>query len=394
MPTPTYTVDERLIDDRWATETQQKYLRAINEHRSLRAASRALGVNYGTVNNALKAVKRKAAIFGYSPEHDLTRPVAPGQRLRGASSLYKRGEPEPVLQWVKTAADHDQAEAIMRAAVEALKDDIPRLPALEGPSFTEAELLTLYTLTDYHVGMRAWGAECGEDWDLDIAERVLLGAFERLVAGSPRSRVGVVAELGDWMHFDSLQAVTPTSGHVLDADSRLSKVVGVATKLLRRVIDMALLRHEIVVVVIAEGNHDMASAVWLRHIVRLLYEREPRVQLIDSELPYYVHQHGRVMLGWHHGHLKKRDSLPGLFAARFAKIWGDTDHRYIHCGHMHHMDEREHAGVFVVQHPTLAAADAYSARSGYVSEQSATAVTYHARYGRVYTNTVNPKMLA
>lgn len=393
MPAPLYKLDENLLDERWTTETQRRYLAAINEHQSIRAAARALGVNFGTVNNALKSVKRKAALFGYSPEHDLHRPVAPGQRLRGASHLYKKGEREPVLSWIKSTADLDKREEIMQAAVQALMQDVPRLPALEGPGFVENDLCTLYTVTDYHVGMRAWGAECGEDWDLQIAERVLLGAFERLVAGSPRSRVGVVAELGDWMHFDSLLAVTPTSGHVLDADSRLSKVVGVAVKLLRRLIDMALLHHETVVVVVAEGNHDMASAVWLRHIIRLLYEREPRVQLIDSELPFYVYRHERVMLGWHHGHLAKKGSLPGLFAARFARIWGETDHRYIHVGHMHHVDEKEHPGVFVVQHPTLAAADAHSARSGYVSEQSATATTYHARFGRVYTNTVNPAML-
>jgi hypothetical protein len=393
MPAPLLHVDPKLIDDRWCTAPQREYMEAVNEHQSMRAAARALGVNYRTVVDAVNSVKRKAAIFGYAPGHDLIHPVAPGQRLRGASHLYRRGEPQPVLSWVKSTADDAARQQIIEASLEAAARVLPRLAAVEGPGFTEAELCTVYTVTDFHVGMRAWGAECGVDWDLAIAERTLLGSFERLVAGSPRSRVGVVVELGDWMHFDSLTAETPASKHPLDADSRVGKIVDIATTLLLRMIDMALHRHDIVPVVIAEGNHDPFSAVWLRKIVKRLYANEPRVMVVDSELPYYAYQHGNVMLGWHHGHLAKKASLPGLFAARFSKLWGATEHRYIHCGHMHHTDEKEYPGVFVIQHPTLAAADAYSARSGYVSEQSATAITYHARYGKVYTNTVNPKML-
>jgi hypothetical protein len=46
----------------------------------------------------------------------LTHTVAPGQKLRGASTLYKRGEPAPLLQWVKSSADDDKREEIIRDA--------------------------------------------------------------------------------------------------------------------------------------------------------------------------------------------------------------------------------------------------------------------------------------
>jgi hypothetical protein len=342
---------------------------------------------------ALKLVKKKAAAQGYSPEHDLTRPIAPGFKLKGASTLYRRGEPEPVLQWVKTSADDKQREQIMREAVRALMDDVPRAKPSSIQSGGPSSLCNVITLTDVHVGALAWGKETGADWDLTIAERDVTGAVRHLLEACPQAGTCVVAQLGDFLHQDGLAAVTPTSGHQLDSDSRFSKIVGVAVRILRNAVDMALERHQRVVVLMAEGNHDIASSVWLRHMFALLYEREPRVSVIDSELPYYCHQHGQTMLAWHHGHLKKLEQLPLLFAAQFPRVWGDTTKRYVHTGHLHHKHEKEHSGVTVIQHPTIAARDAYAARGGWVADREMTAITYSDRFGQIARATVCPEML-
>ncbi len=43
MVAPVRHIDEKLLD--WATETQAKYLRAVNEHGSYAAAARAIGMH-------------------------------------------------------------------------------------------------------------------------------------------------------------------------------------------------------------------------------------------------------------------------------------------------------------------------------------------------------------
>jgi len=391
MPAPTYRIDPALFE--YCTVRQLEVLESINKHKSLRAASRALGVNYSYAAQALLAVRRKAALQGYSPEHDLTRKVAPGFTARGHSTLYKQGQAEPALQWVKTRADDSQREQIIRAAVDALMDDTPRsAPSIEPPDVS-SDLCNVFTLTDVHVGAYAWGKETGADWDLNIAERTVTAAVAHLIGASPLADKCVIAQLGDFLHQDGLAAVTPTSGHQLDSDSRFSKVVGVAVRILRAVIDMALARHRKVVVLMAEGNHDVASSVWLRHMFGLLYEKEPRVEVIDSELPYYCLQHGKTMLAWHHGHLKKIDQLPLLFAAQFPAVWGSTVRRYVHTGHLHHKHEQEHSGVMVIQHPTIAARDAYAARGGWIADREMNAITYSSKAGQVARATVCPEML-
>lgn len=376
----------------FATQRQLEILDAIRQHGSTRKAAKVLNVGARRIFDNLARLRRAGARQGWSPAHDMTHPTAPGFTVSGVSTLY--GPDGKVnAQWVKTSQVAEDARAALQEAAEALAESMPRLKPLKPPAHALEALATVYTLTDAHVGALSWHEETGQDWDLKIAEQTLIGCYEALLSSCPKSGLGVVAQLGDWMHQDGLGAVTPTSGHLLDADGRFSKVVRVAVKILRRMVDLALMKHSRVLVLMAEGNHDIASSVWLRTLFSALYEKEPRVQVIDSPLPYYAYQHGNTMLAWHHGHLKKTDQLPLLFAAQFPKIWGGTAHRYAHTGHLHHVEEREHSGMIVTQHPTLAARDAYAARGGWIAERSATAITYHSQTGQVGRVTVSPEML-
>lgn len=383
-------IDPRLKE--WATPKQAEYLDAANEHGSARKAAAKLGVSRNSIDQALRAVKKKAALAGYSPEHRMVHAVPSPFMVKGVSTMYDQ-DGNVRAQWVKSRLDGEQLEAAILAAVDALKEDIPRYPAIDNPTKCIADLCNLYTITDYHIGMRAWAPETGADWDLDIAEQMLIAAFTHSVKSAPRAAIGVVNQLGDFLHFDSLSPVTPTSGHLLDADSRYSKVVRTATRVLRLVIDLALKHHEQVIVVMAEGNHDTASSVWLRHLFSLLYENEPRVKVIDSESPFYAYQHGNTMLAFHHGHTVKKPQMPLLFATRYPQMWGSTTKRYCHTGHMHHVDEKEHPGMKVIQHATLAAPDAYASRNGFDSEREITTITYHSKFGQVARTTVCPEML-
>jgi len=377
----------------WATPTEAKWIDLVNEHGSSRKAAAAEGLTKTTVNEALARVVKRAAIQGYSPDHQMIHPVPETHVARGVSTYYDK-DGKPRGQWVKSTLDEQKAKAFREAAFAALSQQLPRI----GPTVCEVigspDLCNVYTMTDCHMGMLAWHKEGGADWDITIAERTLTGCFEHMVDNSPLARVGVVAQLGDFLHSDGIVPMTPTSGNILDQDGRFSKIVQTSIRVLRRIIDFALRRHDKVIVLMAEGNHDIASSIWLRAMFKALYENEPRVEVIDSETPYYVYQHGKTMLAWHHGHLKKIETLPLLFATQFPRMWGDTTKRYCHTGHKHHTDEKEHSGMSVHQHPTLAARDAFASRHGWHAERQATSITYHSEYGQVARNTVTPEMLS
>lgn len=388
MPAPVTHIDPALFE--FCTVRQLEVLEAVEKHGSFRAAARALGVNYSAVPQALSLVQNKAAAARTGRRY----PVPEGHLAAGVTQYY---DPDgaPKQAWVKSKLDATKYEELTRRLFDSMAEDLPRLKPTKAPAAAaNPHLATLYTLTDSHVGMMAWAKEGGADWNLDIAEKTLIGCFQHMVSAAPPSAVGIVNQLGDFLHQDGLAAVTPTSGHNLDSDGRFPKIVETAIRVLRTVVALALNKHAKVVVLLAEGNHDIVSSIWLRAMFKALYEREPRVEVLESELPYYAYQHGKTLLAFHHGHMRKFEQLPGVIAAQFPKLWGNTSKRYCHTGHMHHVRTQEFNGITVVQHPTLAARDAYASRHGWVAERQVTAMTYHDEFGCVHSDTVVPEMIA
>jgi hypothetical protein len=383
-------IDENLY--KYCTPRQRETLEAIERLGSARAASIELGMNVGGASEALQAVKKKAAKVGYAPEHDFTRPVPEGYVAKGVSTYYN-AEGKPSGQWVKASLSHQALVDAMREAVEGFKGDIEPASPIVAPAASEEHLCNLYTFTDYHLGMLAWHKEGGSDWNVSIAEKTIVAALTQMINQSPKAHTAVLNIQGDFLHTDGKTPVTPASKHVLDADSRFPKIRKSAIRVIRSLVAMSLLRHEAVHLIIAEGNHDEESSGWLSDLFSVHYEEESRITVSDSVLPFYVFEWGATMLGVHHGHKVKNESLPLLFAAQFPQEWGRTTRREIHCGHRHHRDEKEYNGVTVVQHPTLAARDAYAARGGWIADRAAWAITYHKKYGAVGRVMITTEML-
>lgn len=377
----------------FVTPRQAEYLRAYWEHGGYRQAARALGIRHSRVQEGIKSALAMAAKRGYSPSHDMTHTAPDGYHVKGVSTYYNR-EGVPTGQWVKTNIDHERQLELLHQAVAALAEEVTPAPAVPLPPATLGNLLNCYVITDYHLGAKAWGEETGADWDTAIAENLLLAWFGAAIAQAPAARVAVFAQLGDFLHFDGLAALTPTHGHLLDADTRFQKVIRVAISVIRKIIGMLLLKHELVHVLMAEGNHDLASSAWLRELFAALYANEPRVVVDTRPDPYYCVEHGSTSLFFHHGHKRSPANLESVLIAKFREVFGRTKHSYAHTGHLHHNVLRETNTMQIEQHRTLSAPDSHAARGGWVSGRDAKVITYHREYGEVGRITVSAAMIA
>lgn len=329
--------------------------------------------------------QRKAAEYLGINRRTLERRMA---QIRGTSTLYDK-DGNRALTWVKTQTD--KGALTLEHIREAVAESVKPLKAAPTPrKSSNPDLLNCFILTDYHLGMLAWGEETGADWDIGIAERNLDAWIDEGIARAPKARRAVFAQLGDFLHYDSFEAVTPTSGHVLDADTRFSRMIAVARRALQRIVDKLLRTHEEVVVLQAEGNHDIASSAWLRELFSALYANEPRCTVITRPDPYYCVTHGKVALFFHHGHKRSVKDVDVTLTAKFRREFAQCEHFYAHTGHFHHLQRRETALMVVEQHRTLAAPDAYASRGGWISGRSTDVITYDANRGEVCRVTVRP----
>lgn len=388
---------------------------AYREHGTLKKAAAALGIKKSALSESLRRAA-EAGLLG-------TEPVLPGFRIskisntpsgtfiqqtqergekfavptghvvKGVSALVD-AEGRVIQQWQKTAVDAEGQLAAFRALVDGLKEDLPRITIMPAPRHVEEDLLNQFVVTDSHFGMLAHREETGADYDLRLAEQLLLDWFAAAVAGAPQAHTAVLAQLGDLLHHDALESVTPAHKHVLDADSRLHKVVRVVIRTLRRVVDMLLQKHQHVHVVMASGNHDPASSVWVRELLATIYENEPRVSVDTSPMLYYAYKWGDTLLLYHHGHKRGINNVDATLAGLFREMFGASKYAFAHVGHLHSDEGRKSALMYVERHETLAAPDAYAAGGGWLSGRSAKVITYSRRYGEVARATLRPEMVA
>lgn len=374
------------------TERQREIIDALTDS-TVRDTAHGLGISERSIYKTIRAIKKRAAAAGVSPEHGMNAGVPEGQYVKGVSTLYDANG-EIKQQWVKSQAAAERARDEIQAAIEAFSETVPKadrapVPRKSGPD----DLMNVHILTDYHLGMMAWHEEAGDDWDIKIAEDLLVNWFTYALKSAPDAATGVLAQLGDFLHWDGLEAVTPRNKHVLDADTRFQKVVRVAIRSLRRIVHMMLKKYGHVHLIMADANHDPASSAWLREMFAAFYEDEPRITVDNSADTYYCVEHGLCSIFFHHGHRKKLTSIDDVFASKFRDVFGRTKHSYAHMGHLHHKHTLETNLMVVEQHRTMAAKDAYASLGGYMAGRSAPTISYSKQFGEVGRLEITPEMV-
>lgn len=373
------------------TDTQQRTIQAIIDAGSQRKAAQAMGLDKRTIERTVQRVKCKASLRGYSPEHDMTRTAPDGFLVRGVSTLYNK-DGEQSAQWVKTSIDTARQYEIIKEAVRALAEDLPKLPKVKSVKRSSSDLMAVYPLGDPHIGVRSWAEETGQDWDLKIAEEKFCAVFDRLVKTAPSCDQALIVNLGDYFHSDNMEGVTSRSKHPLDMDGRFAKMIQVGVKIMLQMIHSALEHHKKVRVINAVGNHDDTGALWLSVCLSHMFAKNPRVEIDQSPAPFHYVEFGNNLLGIHHGHTCKAASLPGVMASDQSAAWGRTLYRLWLTGHIHHDTLKEYAGVRVESFRTLAAKDAYATWGGYRSGQDSKCLVIHKEHGEIERHTVNLAM--
>lgn len=375
-----FTLDDGLKP--YATPRQWEVLTALAEHGSGQKAANALGVDKSLVNRVKQVVERKAALHGYAPDHDMRNPVPEGFKVGRISTLRDMQTGDARLQWQIAVPDREREEEKLQAIVEGLKGDLPTFKRSPKPEIkTSAGLLNLVPMGDPHCGMLAWAKEVGNDFDLPIFKRDLCAAVDYLVSQAPPADRCVIANMGDFFHIDNLDGVTPANKHALDQDSRLPKVIEVGVVALRQAIATGLTRHKIVEVLNCRANHDPVLGLALSVLLSHVYENEPRVVVHSQPTFRHYIRHGKVLLGFVHGHQTKDRDLPGIMATERAEDWGQTKHRTFFRGHDHQDSVEEFNGCKVEHVRTLAPGDAYANGAGFLSGRDMKLITFHAEYG-------------
>lgn len=307
--------------------------------------------------------------------------VPDGHSVKGVSSLVRDGQVQQ--QWIKTKADEPDPIRTAERIVEIFDGMKFKAPKVDEPKKADADCLSLFNIPDAHMGLYVWADEAAENWDLKKACRVYRKAFSDLVAMTPNNGTAIILAGGDQMHADSQQNQTARSGNQLDVDGRFDRVLLETCELFLDFVLCALQTHEKVIVRVLKGNHDPHPTAAVAYFLLASFRNEPRVTVDVSPSLFWIYQFGKVMLAGTHGHETKPPQMPGVMAARWPKIWGDTQFRYAHTFHVHHRAKyiHEDGGAIVETHHSPAPQDAWHYGRGFLSGRSLRSIIYHKEFG-------------
>lgn len=288
---------------------------------------------------------------------------------------------EQAFNWQVTVELKRRAPKPITDAIQELLADFrkspPKLPKVKRRKVKDPHMLEL-ALFDAHFGKLCWGAETGTDYDLRIAERVYVDAFDDLLARIAGYEIEkVLIPIGnDMFQVDNWQGTTAHGTVVDSVDDRFQKVFRAGCRALTHAIERA---REIAPVecVWVPGNHDTSTSWYLVEWLGARFHADASVTLDNGPSPRKYHEYGVTLLGFTHGRDEKMNDLPLIMAAEQPEAWSRTTHHEIHVGHWHKKKELRHlagdefGGVRVRVIPPLSGTDKWHHERGYVKNRRA-----------------------
>lgn len=359
------------------------YAEAYARLGSYRAVARELGVVESTVRKCIQRLKRREAT-----DPAVLNAMA-GAGMEDIGALHSG--------WIKTKdaslyftmpRGGDDASSIADQLREALAD-VPSAAPTPTPDVSDADLLAVYPLADAHIGMQAWGAETGEDYDTRIASERICSWMRRVVEASPPAETAIILDVGDLTHANDQTNMTPASKHIVDVDTRHFKTLDVTIWTLVQAVETALAKHRRVIVCILPGNHNRDAYLAVMFALAAHYRNEPRVEVQKKPGEFFIMEWGQCLVAAHHGDKAKAERLVLYMADRWPEMWGRTKWRFLFTGHLHHHKSADIGGVTWEQLRALTAKDAYAVSHAYAARAQLQGIVYHKTQGvrfRTYVN--------
>jgi hypothetical protein len=374
----------------FATDRQCEIIDVVLQEGSAKKASAVLNISQRNVSRAIKRARDAASLQGWSPDHNMVHTVPNTHVAKGISTFIDMQTGQPLRQWVKSDLKKQAQEDALRSFAEGLIEELPKyVPLPIKPLVNLPQCLTAYVIGDAHIGMKVTKERNGDsDWNLEIAERVTVGAIEKLIHASGGSDTALMLDLGDFGHADNMAGTTSSGTNHMDTDGDYGDSIAAQTRVYRRSIDLLLASHNKVILMMVRGNHNDSTSRCTNVILQSFYEDEPRLQVLDNAHKFQHLVYGNNLIVTHHGDRMKPQRVFEYTARSLSKEWGECEHRHGLLGHIHHATSVELASMLVEHFQALPSGDAWHADSGYGAKRTMSAIVYDIEHGEIQRHKV------
>jgi hypothetical protein len=314
-----------------------------------------------------------------------TRPDASHKWIRPSSEVVVT-QLYNVKAWLRRKVEVIGMRDEIASMIEEAKALVPARPLPAHHSLGKGEQhLLLPSIPDLHVGKLAWGPETGgAHYDSRIAVELYHQALFKLVERTGAFNVGrIVLPIGnDMLNSDNVQQTT-TRGTQQLGDGRWHKTYKMVREMLTHGIEF-LRQIAPVHVVVVPGNHDQQAMWTMGELLRTRFHYDEAITFDNDPILWKFFEFERNMFMFLHGDKGKKPDYPAVMARQQPTMWGRTEHREVHTGHLHTKQVEERYGTKIIISPALCPPDAWHAENLYVGNaRAAEGLVYHPTEGRV-----------
>ena len=257
-------------------------------------------------------------------------------------------------------------------------------PTFEKIKYNPGNLMLELPIMDVHLGKLAWGEETGDDYDLQIAERLYKDTVTDILGKVERCNLDIekiVFPVGqDFFQADNSVSET-TAGTRVDTDSRVHKFYRRGVELLIWAVEQ-LRQIAPVEIMYVSGNHDKILSYCAVVTLSARYENCDSVSVYLLPAPRkYIH-YGVNLIGFSHGKEGKR--IEHLMQQEQPEAWGNSMYREWHLGDLHHEEAKEVGGIKIRRISSITGTDAWHSEKGFISQRMAQAFVWDKELGRQF----------
>lgn len=274
------------------------------------------------------------------------------------------------------------------------KDALNYAPVYAPIQYKKSKGDALYEIDmpDIHFGRLTWSEETGQDYDIQIAEKMVDKVLTDLLGYASLFPVHkILLPIGNDFYNVNSKDNTTINGTPQQEDTRWQKTYRRGRELAVHMIEMCSQLAPVDVLII-KGNHDEEKSFYMGDGLYAWFHNSHNVHIDNGAMSRKYYLYGHNLIGFTHGDEEKLDKLPSIMPTEVPDLWAKSTYREFHLGHKHKKYEvNEENGVVVRLLRSLVPIDAWTYDKGFVGAlRAAEGFVWDKNRGLIAQFTVTP----
>ena len=216
---------------------------------------------------------------------------------------------------------------------------------------------------------------------LDEAEELYMDTIKDLMNKASGLNIErILLPIGnDGMNSEGYSRATTKGTPQQDSAAWQETFVGYCNLMVRAIAFLA--RIAPVDVIVIQGNHDYERMFYAGEFLRAFFLNDDRILVDNNYEPRKYYEYGTNMIMFTHGDKEKPAEMPLIMATEEPEMFARTQHREVHCGHLHKEMINEYRGIKVRFIPSICGNDEWHKMKGYEAKRTGQAHIWNKERG-------------